>query len=47
MRGHEYSDRPTTGVRLGPTNGDRSQEVSASRGSTVIQYIYIYLFVPL
>ena len=35
MIGREYSGRPITGVWLGPKNGDRLREVSASRGSTV------------
>ena len=29
MRGREYSDRPITGVWLGPKNGVRLQKVSA------------------
>ena len=29
MRGRVYSDRPITGVWLGPTNGVRLREVSA------------------
>ena len=29
VRGREYSDRPITGVWLGPTNGVRLREVSA------------------
>ena len=41
MRGREYSDRPITGMWLGPKNGVRLPEVFASRGSTVPSAYYM------